>query len=142
MKERKKKRITGTSCYELMTYSKNKKAQWDKKLEKILNPAFLGNLATSYGQYFEDAARDAYSKYFNYEVLQCGLIIHPESPFFGYNPDGFVCREEELKLLEIKCPVLGSQKTAVDIVADLDYLTIDNRSRYTLKKKHKYYGQI
>lgn len=111
-------------------------------MNKFLEPNFTGNSATAYGQYFETAARNEYAKNSKSETLQCGLLVHPAMPFFGYSPDGLVYDAGKLKLVEIKCPVLGNHRSAVDVVSNLDYLTVDDASQYSLKEKHTYYGQI
>lgn len=49
---------------------------------------------------------------------------------------------DNLRLLEIKCPVEGVTKTAVELAGHLDYVTIDDEFKYGLKSNHKYYGQI
>lgn len=111
-------------------------------MNQLLEPQFLGNSATAYGQYFETAARNAYMKNCKSQVVKCSIIIHPTVPFFGYSPDGLLFNEGRLKLLEIKCPIPGSHRSAVDVVTNLDYLTTDDAFQYSLKEKHMYYGQI
>lgn len=61
-----------------------------------------------YGLETEEEARLCYIKSNKYTVIEIGLIIPKKQPWLGYSPDGIVFIEEEpMKLLEIKCPIVG-----------------------------------
>ncbi|KFM74500.1 hypothetical protein X975_05303, partial [Stegodyphus mimosarum] len=102
-----RKRFTGSNCYELFTYSKNKSPCWEKKLNNIYNSTFHGNKATEYGINAEGIARNVYQAKTGHFVLQSGLIVNPAAPWFGFSPDGIVIINGKTRLLEIKCPVYG-----------------------------------
>lgn len=137
-----KKRITGSTCYQLYTYTSNKNPDWDKKIKRLLTNNFTGNANTSYGLIHEMVARKRFSEAFSLKIIEGGLIVHQDYPFLGYSPDGLIIKADERQLLEIKCPVEGLTKSATELVQHLDYLEIDSDSKYVLKKKHKFYGQI
>lgn len=133
-------RITASNSYQIYTYAYNKKPDWSKKLKIIYESNFKGNNATKYGKFAEKCALKEYNKL--HLIFRCGLIVPPELPFLGASPDGILYNGEDWKLLEIKCPVKGKDLSANDILAQLNYLYLDEENIYRLKKKHQYYGQI
>lgn len=62
---------------------------------------FNGNVATEWGNGFEDEARQTYVMDTGNEVRRIGFCIHPDHDWLGATPDSFV---EPDGLLEIKCP--------------------------------------
>lgn len=137
IKER-QKRITGSVCYTLYTYSRNKSPDWHKKLNALYSANFGGNYATEYGNEMEKRAREAYSHITGYKVVTPGLIVDKDESWLAFSPDGVVSSNENLRLIEIKCPLIGKSMPASDFVPQLSYITKDNK----LKQKHQYYGQI
>lgn len=127
----------------MYTYTRNKNPNWPKKIDNLLFSTFKGNEYTAYGLKHEDEARKKYSEMSSVKIVKTGLIVHPEYPYLGFSPDGLiVTNNDKLRLLEIKCPVEGVTKTAVELAGHLDYVTIDDEFKYGLKSNHKYYGQI
>ena len=55
-------RVTGSVCYSLYTYSKNKQADWEKKLKAVFDPEFQGIQDTLTGLMYEDDAKSCYEK--------------------------------------------------------------------------------
>jgi putative phage-type endonuclease len=80
------------------------KTPWSLLLDKCsVNPKpFVGNQATQWGTHYEDIAIEKYSFLQDTEVLQFGLLIHPEYSWLGGSPDGITTSGI---LLEVKCPV-------------------------------------
>lgn len=70
-------------------------------LDKCKQKAFKGNVATFWGQKYEPVVTDLYSVLKNKEVLEFGLLIHPEHQFLGASPDGIT---PDGTMIEIKCP--------------------------------------
>ena len=103
------------------------------------NNSFEGNIATDYGLNTEIEATELLSK--KWKIYRTGLLVHPQVPWMGYSPDGLLVMNDQLKILEVKCPVQGFYTTATELVKMLNYICID-KGTYALKQKHKYYGQV
>ncbi|XP_074102626.1 uncharacterized protein LOC141529811 [Cotesia typhae] len=135
-------RITGSRCYELYTYRKNLKPDWQKKSLKYFYPSTISNAAINHGLKFESDARKAYEKYAGVNVFQCGLVVPENNPWLGYSPDGVIFEyDKPVKLIEIKCPHEGKSLSMDDIISNIQKTPEDNNN-LTLKKNHKYYGQV
>lgn len=134
-------RITGSRCYRIYTYSSNTNAQWEAKSLNFFYPkAFNATVAMKHGIAEEGNARKAYVEEMKLEVFQFGLIVPKENPWLGYSPDGIVFENgKPVKLIEIKCPLSGKEKTIQDILADLKFIKFPEMK---LKEKHAYYGQV
>lgn len=78
----------------------NTKTQY--MLDKCKQGTFKGNIATFWGQKYEQVVIDIYSKEKKSEVIEFGLIIHQEYEWLGASPDGIT---EKGIMLEIKCPL-------------------------------------
>jgi len=70
-------------------------------LDKCRQSKFKGNIATFWGQTYEPVVTDLYSLETGKEVLEFGLLIHPEYPWLGASPDGIT---QDGIMIEIKCP--------------------------------------
>ena len=115
-------RITGSKCYSLFTYSKNKKPDCNKKLETIFKSSFSGTDATMHGLMSEPLAREAYEYQENVKVVCNGLFVHPDLPFLGFSADGIILNETDpVKLLEIKCPVIGKTHPAAELFSEVKF---------------------
>lgn len=63
-------------------------------------------------------------------------------PWLGYSPDGFHKLNNELMLLEVKCPVKGNTVNSLqELIQNLKYCE-ETSSGLRLKRKHPYYTQI
>lgn len=73
-------------------------------LEKKCNVGepFEGNPATKHGQKFENVSANVYSQLRQVDLLEFGLLIHPEHSFLGASPDGITT---DRIMLEIKNPI-------------------------------------
>jgi len=77
-------------------------SQRDLILKKCnLGEPFTGNKYTLYGQKFEPVVSNIYSQLHQVDMLEFGLLIHPEYSFIGASPDGI---STSGTMLEIKCP--------------------------------------
>lgn len=68
---------------------------------KCTSAPFTGNIATFWGQKYEQVVADIYSVNHNVKLYEFGLIEHPEYNWMGASPDGIT---EDGIMLEIKCP--------------------------------------
>ena len=71
-------------------------------------PPRFGNAITEWGVKYEPVATTFYEKLNNLEVLEFGLVPHPDFKIFGASPDG-ICSQQSPedyigRMLEIKCP--------------------------------------
>lgn len=66
---------TGSSCYELYTYTRNKNPNWRKKCHDYSYPVNFKNDFTEYGRKTESSARNAFSKALLQKVIEIGLVI-------------------------------------------------------------------
>ncbi|KAK3919964.1 Aspartate--tRNA(Asp/Asn) ligase [Frankliniella fusca] len=134
-------RFTGTRVYPTYTYSKNKKADWNTRFEKMFHSIFEGSEDTERGLLYGGDSRDRYTLEKcsgDEKLVQCGFIINPSTPWLGFSPDGLVCRDgKPLRLFETKCPRAGETKKAAEAAKAVSY-----KKDGKLKKAHTYYGQI
>ena len=79
-------------------------------LEKVENKEipFVPNPITEWGVKYEEIATKFYEKMNNLEIIEFGLIPHPDFTIFGASPDG-ICSNDSPdefigRMLEIKCP--------------------------------------
>ena len=77
-------------------------------LDKIIEKPFEPNPITEWGVKYEDVAIMFYEEICNVNVLEFGMIPHPNFEAFGASPDG-ICDETGsenhiARMVEIKCP--------------------------------------
>ncbi|XP_072400302.1 uncharacterized protein [Diabrotica undecimpunctata] len=138
-KKYRKLRITGSRCYEIFTYS-NK--DWKTKAFKYFYPPQLNNKYVKHGLKFEGTAREMYMKISKMDVMECGMVISSSNRWLSYSPDGIIFfGDQPLYLLEIKCIFAGKTKTILEAIKNSRYI-VQIDGKYTIKKNHKYYGQI
>lgn len=70
-------------------------------VDKCVGSKFKGSVATFHGQKYEDVVTDLYRLRNNTEVLDFGILTHPEYSWIGASPDGIT---PDGIMLEIKCP--------------------------------------
>ncbi|XP_023314116.1 uncharacterized protein LOC111694471 [Trichogramma pretiosum] len=138
--EERKKRITGSICYEIFTYCTNRNPDWEKKVLRIFNSDFKGNDNTTHGIVNESVALKIYSKQFGFNISKAGFFVHPKVPWLGYSADGI--NVEQNCLVEVKCPIDGKKMSANLLLQHLPFLSVQTDGSIILKNNHKYYGQI
>lgn len=138
-KTERKKRLTASSVYPLITYLSNKNANWEKKISNHLFSKFHGTSATVYGSVNEDKARQCYSSVMQCTVKTVGLIINEHLPWMACSPDGINTTHK--CLLEIKCPESCKNLSSTEIIPHLSYIVKCDEG-LKLKEKHTYYCQI
>ncbi|XP_054720561.1 uncharacterized protein LOC129230183 [Uloborus diversus] len=127
-------RITGSVCYELYTYTKNKAPNWEKKIKTMLSQEFQ-NTAMVYGTETETVAKEQYMLKCGMTIYNFGLLVVPTIPWLGFSPDGIAVDGDSVVLLEIKCPIVGKTTPADGFVQNLPYITVNEQSDLCLKKK-------
>nr|CAI5848188.1 unnamed protein product [Callosobruchus analis] len=138
--EARKYRITGSRCYEIYTY---RGMDWEIKSKKYFWPKSFTNKYVKHGQMYEKPARESFISKTGHIVRECGMITSAGDKWLGFSPDGVVLNldREPIALLEIKCLYSGITMTIKDCLQECNFISKEN-GRYTLKKKHKYYGQV
>lgn len=83
--------MTGSRCYALYTYTKNKTPNWEQKSQQYFYPkAFKKTAAIKHGIKYEPSARTVYEDYTGIKVKQIGLVIPEINPWLGYSPDDVI----------------------------------------------------
>lgn len=129
--------ITGSTCYQLYTYTSNKNPDWQKKCDSFFSPKNFRSEYTDYGKKTEGEARECFRKFTNKLVVETGLIICQQNPWLAYSPDGVIFKDgKPSELLEIKCPFLGKSKD-IDTVLNsvIGKFLIQDGENLSLKKK-------
>lgn len=137
-RQARKCRITGSVCYELYTYTRNKNPDWNGKVQKVFFSNFSGNADTKHGVQNEGEAKRKYEEDYGTSVTEIGLVIREEIPWLGYSPDGIV----NDVLIEVKCPVAGKKMTAAEVVLQMKCFKTDENNVLEFKTNHKFYAQI
>ncbi len=71
----------------------------------------------------------------NFEIVQTGLVVHPQIPYIRASPDGIgFCDCHPPRLIEVKCPYTGRKLPVKDAVekGEIIFLTYEN-SRFVLR---------
>jgi len=139
-----KYRITGSICYKIYTYTRNKKPDWKKQAKDLFEPASFQSEYTDYGKNTEKEAREAFIKKTKMNVVETGLIVSKQNPWLAYSPDGIIIKNGvPSALLEIKCPFKGKSKGIKETVQSEIKKSLNQKGEnVVLKERHKFYGQI
>lgn len=132
-------RITGSNARQLVTYCTNRNPDWETKISNYYDDKFQGTSATAHGNRAESWARKCYEVSTGLKVLECGLMVNPAVPWLGCSHDGIV---QNVKTVEFKCPVLGKQMAASEVVRTLKFIDSSNRDQPRLKEAHAYFCQV
>nr|XP_050039148.1 uncharacterized protein LOC126536286 isoform X1 [Dermacentor andersoni] len=109
----------------------------------ILHARAFSSEATAYGLRTEPLARMEFERQQGVEVVEMGLLIHPDQPWLCGSPDGIFCLAGKTHLLEIKCPHKCKQNEMFNSSGKsiLEYIQ-GTCSDPKLKKSHRYYTQV
>lgn len=107
-----KKLITASDIPYIITNNryKSKRDVLLGKINTVITES--SSIAINYGIKFEPIANEVYSKIYDETVHEIGLVKHPNISWLGASPDGIISKNNEVKLLEIKC--LHSRNMPVD----------------------------
>lgn len=139
-----KYRITGSTCYGLYTYTKNKNPNWSKKCINHIAPKDFRSEYTAYGKAMEAGAREIFKTVSKKHVIETGLIISKLNPWLAYSPDGVIfSNDKPSEVLEIKCPFKGKSASISEVVEEQIGKSLKREcGEIKLNRKHKYYGQV
>lgn len=123
---------------------KNKDPKWQKKFDSTFTISNFKSQYTEYGKSTKKEALRVYIEKTGVQVIQTGLITSPENPWLRFSPDGIIFNDGKPdSLLEIKCPFKGKKMSIDDAIKEeFGKCLIFNNNNVSLKKQHKYYGQI
>jgi putative phage-type endonuclease len=79
--------------------------QKDLIQKKLYNVRSAGSVHTLHGQKFEPIAIEILEKKRNIKIEEVGFTISENTPFLGATPDGITIEDNQIKLIEIKCPL-------------------------------------
>lgn len=141
-KDARRYRLTASNFHRVLT----RKANFQELAKSIANPPDLSNVpAVKYGNKYEGWVRNVIRDRFREYVLRdTGLVSHPQYPFLGGSPDGFLySREKEPMILEIKC-IFNLQGDSLGSLVEKrkDFCLYENGGEFSLKRSHKFYTQI
>lgn len=140
-------KITGSRCYSLFTYytaSKKTDAQWALKASKYFWPNTFSNKFVKHGIKYESVAIELFARDSKQKIVPCGFVTSYDYPWLGYSPDGIIINNfnEPTKLVEIKCPYLGSTVGLQDVIEKVKFISKNADGSLTLNKKDAYYAQV
>lgn len=140
-------KITGSRCYSLFTYytaSKKTDAQWALKASKYFWPNTFSNKFVKHGIKYESVAIELFARDSKQNIVPCGFVTSYDYPWLGYSPDGIIVNNfnEPTKLVEIKCPYLGSTVGLQDVIEKVKFISKNADGSLTLNKKDAYYAQV
>ena len=102
--------------------------------------------ATTYGTKREAVAKERYilNVWKGHTGLhKCGLCVHPGVSFLGASPDGKVCDNDQIFILEVKYPCNARDLSLSEAVATLSDFCLDSDgSGRKLKTTHNYFVQV
>lgn len=115
-----------------------------KFVDSIFTDCKFTSEATTYGKKNENTAKQVYmEKNPNHHIHDCGLVINPNFSFLAATPDGKICIEREMGILEIKCPFsAGDMKLDEAAVSIPNFCLKQDGDSLSLKKSHEYYYQV
>ena len=102
--EARDKIITASDISTVLGFNKYQDAQTLLK-NKMKNYRNIDSDSTSHGKKFEPLAVEYLSDLFRVNIHEPGLKLHPRLDFLGATPDGIFEKDNEVFLLEIKCPL-------------------------------------
>lgn len=115
-------------------------------VDSVLGSKPFSSVATSYGTANEKVARNMYRKQTNNHVPDCGLVIHPDFLYIGASPDGKVCDNGVVGIIEIKCPFSIRDSTVLEALADENKrkkLCVEKVGENVgIKETHPYWYQV
>jgi putative phage-type endonuclease len=134
--------ITGSKVSDIMRSGRKKDEMWSETAksylyqiaaERLFNPDFLNDddifqdyinqtnvttRAMQWGVEQEQSARELYAKISGVDVEEAGSCAHDTIPHFAASPDGIIYRDNDNKVLEIKCPALATHMRYVAEITD------------------------
>jgi hypothetical protein len=94
------RRITASNFHRVVVRQANE----DKLVEDLLRGSRVMTQAMKYGLEQEQSAAELYEQITGNKTLPIGFVININAPHLGASPDRIVVEQQQLGLLEIKCP--------------------------------------
>jgi hypothetical protein len=97
-----------------------------------------------HGLNYESQAFAKYCEQMKCDSSSVGLIINPDIPYLAVSPDGLVKVQDQLRLVEIKCPYsLFQRKSKIkDQLKEKNFYLSQTKDGIKLKETHDYFYQI
>ena len=147
-------KITSSNAHKVYIKTKTLKSLISVFTQKYnLFDSKLFEKAVQHGKEFEPIARDIYKDIMKHKLnhsIKCretGIVIQPKLPWLAASPDGMLINGElnnEIGLIEIKCPWSKRNYTPKELVLDKSFYVKIKNDKPVLRKKHEngYYTQI
>ena len=132
----------GSKCYEFYIYSQNHHSEedWKKKLSTALHSDYVSE-DMQRGTDVEPFSLKVFDETTPGTLFKGGLIINKYLPCFGYSPDVLILHNDELELVETKCP--RPQESEKELITHCKRFLVRNKSgKLELRQKCPYYGQV
>ena len=105
----------------------------------MYEPKDLGRVPSiRHGCTYESIAIQKFSEITGKEVDKSGFCLHPDFPYLGASPDGFIKGEEAV--VEVKCPYMG-RKSKIAPGKNFPFLEYSG-GNIQIKRTNNYYYQI
>ena len=129
-------RLTASNFGQICTITERRDIP--KLCEAMYSPKDLSKVpAIRHGNTYESIALEKFTESTGKEVIKSGFCVHPDFPFLGASPDGFV--KDEDAIIEVKCPYAARKsKISPETVDFLEKVG----DQICLKKTSKYYYQV
>jgi hypothetical protein len=114
-------------------------------MTSIFSPKPLNTPSIRHGVKNESTAKDNYLKHRpGAHLHECGLVVSKDLPFLGASPDAVLCENDEVGLVECKCPFSVRDKSIKVACQDPKFFLTHNPRTdvISLKEDHMYYAQI
>ena len=108
-------------------------------VRNLLSSKHFTSKPTNYGSSKEEAAKQQYLKAGSRHLHRVGLLVNPAFPFLGASPDGIVCEEGAVGIIEIKCPYSARNETIAEACTRAEFF-LDSAGK--LKHQHEHYYQV
>lgn len=116
----------------------------EKMLSRLFSKQTFSAPSLTYGKNNENKGKSKYlSQFPDRHIHECGFVVNNEFPFLGATPDGKLCDNGTVGILEIKCPYSARDKTIIEACSQIsDFYLERNEETISLKTSHSYYAQV
>ena len=120
----------------------------DSLVLRVIEHKQFTSPSTEYGKRLESTALEKYTEQQHQDItiFSAGFVIFADKPYFGATPDAYIHdprRQEQCRLIEIKCPYKYRNLTLENACLNGDFCsTLSTSKQIQLKRNHPYYSQI
>lgn len=122
-----------------------KSAPNEKFLQRLFTSKQIYAESLNYGKRNEGNAKSRYlAKFPDRHIHDCGFVVNNEFPFLGATPDGKLCDNGQIGIIEIKCPYSARDLTVSDACSQIHdfFMQQDQNGIISLKENHPHYAQV